>query len=113
MVQTPKNSLQLYRQVAALRHLEPFSNNRISYCILTEDIFSYVRQSQKNSYLIVINVGNTTTTENYANCNYSSKYGISIVVTPNIHTSSLQPGGIINLEGLTLRPGDGIVLRLQ
>ena len=110
-----KNSLHLYKELAAMRKKPTFWSNKIIYHIITNEIFSYIRPSSygsTKSYLVILNVGYKISTENYSHHKNISEYGISMLITPGVQNGSLLPGNMICLEKLTLHPGDGIILEL-
>lgn len=105
-----RSSIQMYKAAADLRNQPAFLNNDIDYCVVTEEIFSYTRFGPEESYMVAINVGNNTSTEDYTYCASSHiNSGAVVLTTP---TSTLRENDKVDLAKISLSPGEGIVVRL-
>lgn len=92
-----------------MRKKAPFSTNIITYCVITDDIFSYIRPSEQVSYLVILNVGNKTVKEDFTSCKQASTHGTITVVTPSV---KLKVGRKVNLKDISLNPADGIIVEM-
>ena len=110
-----QSSLNIYRLLANLRQVPSFQYGAISYNVVNEDIFSFFRFTRNQyTYLVILNVGTMPSTDNYEQKVYSSvkKEGKVVLNTGNMHNKALEVGQKVKLKEITLKPAEGIILRV-
>lgn len=101
----------MYRQLAKLRQKPAFMNNRMDKIIITKDVFSYVRSIDSESFLVVVNVGNNTSTHDFSS--KTGQSGTVVLTTPDMDIEEYTEGKRVTLSDVTLKPGDGLVIKIQ
>lgn len=101
----------MYQAAVKLRNKPAFQNNRLEYCVVNDDIFSYSRKDGSQVYIIAINAGKDTAAVDLSTC-VDSQTAAVVLVTPAI-SKDLLAGQVIDITHLVLAPGDGIALRVE
>ena len=122
----PQSPLEIYRKLARLRKQPVFQTGEFDTAIANEDIYSFIRFSRNRPvYLTAINFGTKVSTDNYRK--YSGKVarhttqatwdkfvpdeGTVVLNTQNFEHNQYDIGAIIDLESITLAPGQGLVIK--
>jgi len=111
---TSLSSLSLYKTLAKLRKEPAFRHGRIQNAITTANIYSFLRFTRDQTpYFVAMNFGNEAATHDYtisAGVQYADlvAHAAGDVGTLQQRTKSRS----VDLEKLTLQPGEGIVVKL-
>ncbi|KAK7097768.1 maltase 1-like [Littorina saxatilis] len=112
---SPKQtSLQLYAALAKLRQEPVFQKGEVLFSVTNDNVFSYVRQipgSDASRYLIVLNLGQMSTKEDYSGSPVNSARGVVVQATCSVIDRIRNKE--VGLKDLELAPGDGMVIRLM
>lgn len=106
--------LKLYKTLAKLRKEPAFQNGSLTYGLVNADIFSFMREDPATSirYLVVLNFGrkpfNGNACQNFAN----ASQGRVVASTCSVD-ASMSCGHILSLQEVSLKPGDGLVIKLD
>ncbi len=108
-----RSSLQLYSELTALRSGPSFLKGDMHVIVKNAQVFSFTRHitSGHPTYLVALNLGNTTSTDDHtvAHNNIVFKCGSVVMTSCNLH---LEAGSHIDITNLTLNAGQGIVVKL-
>ncbi|XP_046544948.1 alpha-glucosidase-like [Haliotis rubra] len=116
-VQVQKNkkdsSLNIYKSLATLREATAFQDPDVQFAVVNDEILSYVRGTANTGrYLVTMNLGHDSSTADYTKDPVSAKNGRVVVNTGNFNESKFNVGKSLSLSSLTLKPGQGLVLKL-
>ena len=108
--------LQLYGKLARLRKEVSFTVGEIQYSHVDANVYSYMRFARNSApYLIIVNIGTTPSTLDLT-ATTGTRYGkVMAYATPvqkGTVRRSFQDGQTIDLNSVTLKPGEGLVLLL-
>ena len=106
--QKHESSLSIYQRLAALRQEPAFMNPNIELTQGTNgnrNILAFIRSDGSQRFAIIINFGETTS----VSIDTSQQSGVVEVATGGIFDHA---GKTINLSNVTLKKGDGLVIRL-
>ncbi|BFZ00304.1 hypothetical protein BsWGS_03346 [Bradybaena similaris] len=107
----PGSYLNLYREYASLRSLDSFKYGDIDVNIVTNDnVLSYTRSHRSERYLVAINFGQATSTDDYS-VKVNATTG-TVVSNTGDDNNSLAKDSVVHLDKLTLAPGNGVVIKL-
>jgi len=107
------STLNLYKQLTKLRQYEGFQTNHLEFSTTNENIFSYTRYAKGwDKHLIVLNVGNSTSTVDVSPSPVGSKSGRIVLTTNNFPANQMMVGNDINLQDITLNRGQGLVIKV-
>ncbi|KAH9488325.1 Maltase 1 [Bulinus truncatus] len=100
-------SVKLYQHLVSLRRKQAFQTGLLQPVLVSENIFSYIRRGQSESYLVVMNFREEETIKWTLEL---SPVGTVVAVTPGLIGISL--GHVMDLENWSLGQGQGIILQL-
>lgn len=107
--------LKVYQSLTQLRKEESFRKGKIAYPVVTEDIFSFVRYTEKTEmYLLVIN---TSEREIVVDLHHSASFQLpetGVVVLRSVTDTSEEtvPGSEVYLDNVKMVGGEGLVFSL-
>ncbi|CAL1544181.1 unnamed protein product [Lymnaea stagnalis] len=108
----PKSHLNLYKEYANLRQLSAFKYGDINVNVVTNDnVLSFLRYYGSERYLVAINFGQASSTDNYTRDPVGAATGTVVSDTGNVD-ASIAKNNNVDLSQLTLDPGNGVVIRL-
>ena len=108
------SSLQQYQKLARIRQQTSFLHGKLQYSVITSNVFSFMRYAKDSApYIAAMNFGNVTETNDFS-ISTGVQYGKAVVhVTGDTDPGGhVVDGGKVNLEKLTLDPGEGVVALL-
>ncbi|KAK7475311.1 hypothetical protein BaRGS_00033458 [Batillaria attramentaria] len=118
-VEAEKNStnttaLQVYRDLANLRQQPSLRYGRLQFCVVTSGILSYIRSAYDHpDYLVVINFGNVTETQDFSGSPVHQGQGrVKVATSGAANEGRFSKEQVVPLIPLSLGPGDGLVLEL-
>ncbi|KAK0048892.1 maltase 1 [Biomphalaria pfeifferi] len=107
--ETPgQTSLKLYKELLVLRKNQAFTEGSFKTALVTDDVLSYLRQLRNETFLVVLNFGKEATVDLSS---FGGLSGTALALTPKI--TLLKKDDIVSLTSMTLRAGDGVVLRVK
>ncbi|XP_005093171.2 alpha-glucosidase [Aplysia californica] len=103
-------SLTLYKALATLRQKPAFLCGGIEFAICNKEVFSYIREDKTSGerYLVALNVGKVPALSDFS----GSPVNATVEICTCSASKRLTTGQTVSLQGLTLNPGDGVVLKL-
>lgn len=105
-----RSPLQIYQRLAHLRKERSFLGSKIQFLIVNDNIISFMRFARDSApYLIAMNVGHTTTADDYTLLT-GVAHGKVVLYAGNEY--AVKDGDLVGLSRLTLKPGEGIVVLL-
>ncbi|PVD34601.1 hypothetical protein C0Q70_05877 [Pomacea canaliculata] len=107
-------TLKMFRELAFLREEPSLRYGLLTFCKVTPNILSYLRAAHEmTNYLVVINFGNETVTENLSGDPVNKGLGrIKVSSTAAANEGRFVTDRTVQLSALTLKPGDAVVLEL-
>ncbi|OWF47094.1 alpha-glucosidase-like [Mizuhopecten yessoensis] len=103
--------LNLYRTLAKIRKYPSFQNSQLQYAVTNDNVVSYVRMALGwTKYLVLINFGPSTSTDDYSKSPVDSTSGIIVATTNNFNLGDFRTGQTISLVNVRLHPGQGLVV---
>ena len=112
--------MQVYRQVAELRRLQPFSRGEFAYSLVSKNIFSFIRYLGKEpAYLVAINLGDTPSVDDYREYKHGLPVdrvavpyrGYVVVTTGKSEQGGLKVNDVVTFDNIALGPGEGVIIR--
>ena len=107
--------IHLYAKLARLRKEHSFMLGDMQYSLVTDEIFSFMRFAKNSApYLIILNFGDVPATKDFTP-SAGVQYGKVIAhAKPNGHRGPKKfiEGKVVNLDNVTLLPGEGIVVMM-
>ena len=107
--------MHLYGKLARLRKEHSFMLGDMQYGLITDEFFSFMRFAKNSApYLIILNFGEVPATKDFSG-SAGVQYGKLIAhAKPNGHrgTKTYVEGKVVNLDNVTLLPGEGIVVMM-
>ncbi|KAH9488328.1 Maltase A1 [Bulinus truncatus] len=101
-LETPgQTSLKLYKQLLVLRRNPAFTEGSFQTALVTDDVLSYLRQLDRDSFLVVLNLGKEATVDVSP---FAGLSGTAVAVTPSVTT--IKTGDDVSLSSLKLGAGD-------
>ncbi|CAL1531391.1 unnamed protein product [Lymnaea stagnalis] len=111
----PLSSLKIYKLLAKLRQEPAFLCGDVEYAVCDRDVFAYLRQhpDYKDRYLVLLNPGKAAVLNlDITASPVEAQEGRVVVCTPHVDPS-MTIGQQVKLNRLNLKPGDGLVVRLD
>ncbi len=110
--------LQVYRGAARLRRRPQFRGTRLTFLVVNDDITSFLRfePGLDSAYLVALNLGNNTRTENYHVDLLQKTFeaqGLVVLNSGNMNDEDMQVGRPLDLTHVTLDPGQGVVVEVH
>ncbi|XP_071087645.1 alpha-glucosidase-like [Haliotis cracherodii] len=107
------SSLNIYKSLATLREVPAFQDPDVQFAVVNDNILSYVRGTANTGrYLVTMNLGHDLSTADYTKEPAKAKSGRVVINTENFNEAKFNVGKSVSLSGLTLKPGQGLVLKL-
>lgn len=106
--------LHMYGKLARLRKETSFMLGEIQFALVNDDIFSFMRFAKNSApYLVTINIGSIPSTEDYT-LTAGVQYGKVVAYAKPVGAKrgSYIEGRTLDIQKLTLKPGEGLVLLL-
>ncbi|KAJ8298000.1 hypothetical protein KUTeg_024531 [Tegillarca granosa] len=108
------STLKIYKALAKLRQQPSFQNRNITTGVVNDNVFSYVRTAYgRPKYLITINFGHESSTDDYSQKPFQMKTGEIVVKTNNFNSNDYSIGKSLDLKSIKLDRGQGLVLYLN
>ncbi|XP_055895010.1 maltase 1-like isoform X1 [Biomphalaria glabrata] len=108
-----RSHLNLYKEYASLRQLKAFKYGHINVNMVTNDnVLSYLRYFSTDRYLVAINFGQSESTDDYSLHLVNTNSGVVVSDTGNVD-AAIAKGSTVDLQKLTLKPGNGVVVKLN
>ncbi|KAH9509944.1 Maltase 1 [Bulinus truncatus] len=108
-----KSHLNLYKEYASLRQLDAFKYGNINVNMVTNDnVLSFLRYFGSERYLVAINFGQNESTDDYSVRLVNSDSGVVVSDTGSVD-AAIAKGANVNLRQLKLKPGDGVVVKVN
>ncbi|XP_076446574.1 maltase 1-like [Babylonia areolata] len=111
-----QTTLQLYTALARLRQDPVFQQGELLVAVSNGNIFSYVRQlpsaRSTTRYLVVLNLGQETSKDDYSGKPVYCIRGVVVHSTCSL-IDRMRNGGDVDLTELEMKPGDGVVIRID
>ncbi|KAK3765353.1 hypothetical protein RRG08_065109 [Elysia crispata] len=108
----PKSHLNLLKEFVALRTRDAFKYGDIDLnCVLNENVLAFLRTFGSERYLVAINFGQENSTDDHSASPVNQSTGTVAAITGAV-SEDLGKGHQVNLNNLTLKPGDGVVIQL-
>ncbi|KAJ8297997.1 hypothetical protein KUTeg_024528 [Tegillarca granosa] len=108
------STLKIYKALAKLRQQPSFQNRNITTGVVNDNVFSYVRTAYgRPKYLITINFGHESSTDDYSQKPFRMKTGEIVVKTNNFNSNDYSIGKSLDLKSIKLDRGQGLVLYLN
>lgn len=107
--------LYLYWKLAFLRDEPAFASGIMKFASTNDLIFSFIRHTGGYApYLITLNFGSESATEDYCSTTGALFGQVVLYVAANtdLKNSLLEEGSTINLDSVTLYPGDALVIKI-
>ena len=109
--------MQLYAKLARLRKEVSFTAGEIQYSYVDDDVYSYMRFARNSApYLILINIGTQPSTMDLTISTGTRYANVIVYAAPTQQQGtvrrSYQLGQTIDLNNVTLKPGEGLTLML-
>ncbi|XP_048738761.2 maltase 1-like isoform X2 [Ostrea edulis] len=112
---TNTSTLSIYKRLAELRQHPSFTNKKIIFSFVNDNIISYVRaEVDQPKFLVVMNFGSRTSTANCSGPPVVAMNGEVVLATADSLTgsSSYKLGDTVELENIGLRAGEGIIVKI-
>ncbi|XP_061184522.1 maltase A3-like [Saccostrea echinata] len=109
------SSLNTYKRLAKLRQHPSFTNKKIIFSTVNDNIISYIRtDAEKPKYLVVMNFGSRDSTVDCSGPPLVASEGKVVFSIGNslTETSTDKTGNIINLKTISLKRGQGIIVKI-
>ncbi len=108
--------IQVYRKAAKLRKEPSFQNAKLQFCVVHDNILSYVRHTPGHAaYLVALNLGNEPSTDDYTTtiCSGLKMSGEVVLVSGDLQYNSLHIGKTVNLKTICLYPAEAVIVQLD
>lgn len=110
------SSLQLFGKLARLRKELSFTAGEIQYAHIDNNVFSYMRFARNSApYLVVVNIGDEASNLDLTETT-GTRYGKVMVYATALQEKAIRrsfsEGKTIDLNSVTVKPGEGLVLLL-
>lgn len=105
--------MNIYKSLATLREAPAFQDPDVQFAVVNDNILSYVRGTANTGrYLVTMNLGHDSSTADYTKEPANAKSGRVVINTENFNEAKFNFGKSVSLSSLTLKPGQGLVLKL-
>lgn len=104
------SSLQFYKRLTRLRKRQAFITGTYKVAVVTDNVFSYTRETPDEKYLIAINIGTQQETTDFTS---SAERATATVVATTPALQRLASNTNVTLSDVTLEPGDGVLLQIH
>lgn len=116
-LQKSKNtsSLEIYKSLAKLRQNPAFTNKKIVFSTVNEDIISYVRGDTGHlRYLVVLNFGSRDSSVNCSGIPVGTSHGEVVLSADSSITgsSTYKVGDKTDLQKIHLKSGEGLIIKI-
>ncbi|XP_022325867.2 alpha-glucosidase-like [Crassostrea virginica] len=109
------SSLQIYKSLAKLRQNPAFTNKKIVFSTVNEDIISYVRGDTGHlRYLVVLNFGSRDSSVNCSDIPVGTSHGEVVLSADSSITgsSTYKVGDTTDLQKIHLKSGEGLIIKI-
>ncbi|KAK7076945.1 hypothetical protein SK128_021888 [Halocaridina rubra] len=115
-IEAASSHLKIYRSLTLLRKEEAFRSGKLSYPVITNDVFSFARSvNDCEMYLVVINTSENNIMVNmHKNANFRlPDTGVVILRSITDSSENTVPHSEVSLSNLEMVGGEGLVLSLD
>ncbi len=110
------STIQVYRKAAKLRKEPSFQNAKLQFCVVHDNILSYVRHTPGHAaYLVALNMGNEPSTDDYSMA-IPSGFTTSaevVLTSAKLKEIDIVIGKTISIDKITLYPTEALVFKLK